>query len=251
MKKVTTILLVICTILSSGLLSACSHKCSFEENWATDEFLHWHACSDPSCIKTADKDNHTWDSGVITTPATQEVSGVKTFTCAVCKHTKTQAFTYLGMSEEEWYWALDYSQFANFTYTEKTVVKKPGLEVTTITVYEIQNTKAKVTETLAGETVSAEIPSNEVDKYRKFVWAYCGLMADYSNYRYDARSRSYVLKGIFNIPTWEVPADTATLKFKDGKLTEITYTGKVREDGKIYYITSTITLTKYGVTKIS
>ena len=37
------------------------------------------------------KAEHSWDSGVITTPATTEKEGVKTYICTVCKATKTEA----------------------------------------------------------------------------------------------------------------------------------------------------------------
>lgn len=39
---------------------------------------------------------HTWDGGVVTTAATSSAEGVMTFTCTVCKETKTEAIPMLG-----------------------------------------------------------------------------------------------------------------------------------------------------------
>lgn len=39
---------------------------------------------------------HTWDDGVVTTPATCTGAGVKTYTCTVCKETKIEAIEALG-----------------------------------------------------------------------------------------------------------------------------------------------------------
>lgn len=50
---------------------------------------HWKQCS--VCgYPLEDKQAHTWDGGVITTPATAEKEGVKVYTCTVCKQTKTE-----------------------------------------------------------------------------------------------------------------------------------------------------------------
>ena len=40
--------------------------------------------------------NHTWDEGVVTTEPTCTEAGVKTYTCTVCKETKTEAVAALG-----------------------------------------------------------------------------------------------------------------------------------------------------------
>lgn len=40
--------------------------------------------------------SHTWNDGVVTTPATCTESGVKTYTCTVCGETKTEAIAALG-----------------------------------------------------------------------------------------------------------------------------------------------------------
>ncbi len=53
-----------------------------------------YVCTYPSCgftvTKTVSAGAHKLDNGVITTPATDTTSGVKTYTCAVCGKTKTE-----------------------------------------------------------------------------------------------------------------------------------------------------------------
>ena len=48
---------------------------------------HYQSCD---CGEAERKEAHTWDEGKITTPATHENVGVKTYTCTVCNATKTE-----------------------------------------------------------------------------------------------------------------------------------------------------------------
>ncbi len=251
MKRITSILLLLATILSSGLLTACGHECTLADGWRNDATSHWHACTDSDCTKKADLANHTWDKGEVTKRATQEAAGVRTYTCTECQYKKTQSFAFQGLSEDEWYEALSQDMFVNFTYTERTSVKISGSEVVTTTVYEFENGgKARVSETALGETETSMIPADSITMYRNALWAYCSMMADYEDYYYDSRTKSYLLKGVFTHPVYNVPVDSASIKFKDGKLSEITFTCKITEDGTIYYVSSTITLSNYDTTKI-
>lgn len=55
--------------------------------WKTDKDNHWNVYG---CGTIMNKAAHTWDAGVETTPATCTKAGVKTYTCDVCKATKTE-----------------------------------------------------------------------------------------------------------------------------------------------------------------
>lgn len=57
-----------------------------DDEWQRDGTNHWHKFA---CGTIMDKAAHTWNAGVVTTPATCTTDGVKTYTCDVCKHTKT------------------------------------------------------------------------------------------------------------------------------------------------------------------
>ena len=47
-----------------------------------------------------EKANHTWDSGKVTKAATEQAEGVKTYTCSVCKATKTEPIPKTGPKQE-------------------------------------------------------------------------------------------------------------------------------------------------------
>ena len=59
------------------------------EGYEHNTDTHWQTCD--VCNTVFNKAEHSWDSGAITTPATTEKEGVKTYTCTVCKATKTEA----------------------------------------------------------------------------------------------------------------------------------------------------------------
>lgn len=78
--------------------------CEFDSKWSYDEKHHWHACTqacgDESCDEVKDKAEHTWDAGVVTKEATATEKGEKTYTCSVCKTTKTDEIPVLTTSDE-------------------------------------------------------------------------------------------------------------------------------------------------------
>lgn len=62
---------------------------TYGTDWESDnDDDHYHVCS--VCSDKADVTPHSYDNGVITTPATETTEGVKTYTCSVCHHTKTE-----------------------------------------------------------------------------------------------------------------------------------------------------------------
>lgn len=74
MKKIVSILLVLCMSISViAMLSSCN------------------------------KHEHTWDEGKITTPATANADGVKTYTCTECGETKTEAIKFVTtITKDQW-----------------------------------------------------------------------------------------------------------------------------------------------------
>ena len=81
----------------------------------THSFGEWMVTTNPTCteagIKTRECDcgvteraevpaaGHNWDAGTITREPTSEANGVKTYTCRVCKATKTEPVKYSGSLE--------------------------------------------------------------------------------------------------------------------------------------------------------
>ena len=62
---------------------------TYGKDWVSDnDENHYHACS--KCGDKTDVTPHSYDNGMITTPATETTEGVKTYTCSICNHTKTE-----------------------------------------------------------------------------------------------------------------------------------------------------------------
>ena len=68
-----------------------------------DEVVYCTICKSEVSRKTVtDKAlGHTWDNGVVTTLPTTSKEGVKTFTCTVCKETKTETIDKLGEDQKD------------------------------------------------------------------------------------------------------------------------------------------------------
>ena len=64
-----------------------------------DDTQHQRVCANDASHK--EQEAHTWDEGVITTAPTCTEQGVKTFTCAVCNGTKTEAVAALGHIDDD------------------------------------------------------------------------------------------------------------------------------------------------------
>ena len=79
---------------------------TYGTDWESDnDDDHYHVCS--VCSDKADVTPHSYDNGVITTPATETTEGVKTYTCSVCHHTKTETVPRLSHTHSL---SVDYSK---------------------------------------------------------------------------------------------------------------------------------------------
>lgn len=80
-----------------------THKHTFSELWSSNESHHWH---DATCEHEDEKEyynEHSWNSGEITTFPTEAERGVKTFTCLICSKTRTEFIPALGDSHAHEY----------------------------------------------------------------------------------------------------------------------------------------------------
>ena len=79
---------------------------TYGTDWESDnDDDHYHICS--VCSGKADATPHSYDSGMITIPATETTEGVKTYTCSVCHHTKTETVPKLSHTHSL---SVDYSK---------------------------------------------------------------------------------------------------------------------------------------------
>lgn len=83
-----------CGAKETKTIAALGHNWSTA--WSKDGSSHWHVCT--RCSATHDKANHSWNSGTVTKQPTCTAKGEKTYTCTVCKATKTESVAALGHS---------------------------------------------------------------------------------------------------------------------------------------------------------
>ena len=76
----------VCTVCGEQgvweVINALGHD--FAEAWTTDDNDHWHACT--RCDAENEREAHTENGGVVTTPATSYTTGTMTYSCTVCGH---------------------------------------------------------------------------------------------------------------------------------------------------------------------
>lgn len=95
-------------VLSLAILTACnSKKHDFSSKWEYDETSHWHECMTKKHSDVADKADHTFDAGVVTTQPTEAAEGVKTLTCTVCGYQKTESVPKLEHTFDMGNWKFD------------------------------------------------------------------------------------------------------------------------------------------------
>lgn len=96
-KKIIIILsIVLCFVLCISLVACNKNKHEPKDEWTTSDAMHWKDCSTEGHTDKLNEGEHTFDSGKITTPATEEAEGVKTFTCTVCGYQKTESVPQAG-----------------------------------------------------------------------------------------------------------------------------------------------------------
>lgn len=85
-----------CTVCGKTKQETYAHEHTFSEAWAKDETHHWHAATCGHTAEVDGKAEHSWNGGEITTPATPDKDGVKTYTCTVCGKTKQEPYVYVA-----------------------------------------------------------------------------------------------------------------------------------------------------------
>lgn len=244
MKKFLSLLFALTCCVA---LVSCAHQCEFSADWSTDADAHWHVCVDEECVEIADKADHTWDAGTVTTAATQEADGVKTFACTVCGLTRTEPVAFTGMTEAEWNTALDLANFENFAYKETAVTSGSGVSVATESAYKFTKDVIFVKMTVAEQEQEAYITDPElVSVSQKNVVDSILALTPYANYRYDAETKTYKATEPLLIASIGASTDDITLTFENGKLIRLDYAIAFEMNNISFTATATVTLSDYG-----
>ena len=193
MKRIVSMLLAVCMCLSIGvMLTACGdeeHTHTYQTEWSKDATHHWHACEgdkvDRGCDDVADKAEHTWNDGEITTEATAEADGIKTFTCTVCFQTKTETLKYsYTITKEEWLTCLTSDNFTMTMYIDDTVIYTYYWDGSTVLVLDADgNLKG-------GSTVEYPIPNFK--NLGSFIFYGGDWETHYSELTYDETAKKYI-----------------------------------------------------------
>ena len=69
------------------ILASCGHEHTYATEWSKDATHHWHAATCEHTEEVADKAEHAWNEGEVTTEATIDAEGVMTYTCSECGQT--------------------------------------------------------------------------------------------------------------------------------------------------------------------
>ena len=100
-KKLLAFITAAMSVVFAFSLAACNggnettkgnstHTHTYSEQWSYNDSEHWHTCTGAGCDEVIDKAAHTWDNGNITKKPTCTAKGEMTYTCTVCKATKTE-----------------------------------------------------------------------------------------------------------------------------------------------------------------
>lgn len=92
MKRKSIAILLSVVLMLVIMLTACNcKKHKFSSEWKYDDTSHWHECLKKKHSDVADKAEHTFNEGVVTTTPTETSEGVLTLTCTVCGYQKTKS----------------------------------------------------------------------------------------------------------------------------------------------------------------
>lgn len=249
MKRRISILLTVALLISMmALLASCGHECTFSDEWSSDANNHWHACTDKSCTETKDSAAHTWDDGKITTAATPDADGVKTYTCTVCAGTKTEPVAFDAAAA--WAGALTYDAFANYTMDIAMTASYAGVTMETTMLYKVTAEKVYMKTVMAGETMenieTEDIPEGIKEMADMFI-----EFLNYENFEYDAAAKIYKSKTTLECLFTGQPANNVAVKLADGKVSEIAYASTVNENGVDVTTNYVIVFSNYGTTVVT
>ena len=99
MKTCTKFLAGAVTILALAMIGCQTdtdtHEHTYSSEWTSDATSHWHPAICEHTSEVSEKTAHTFDKGVVTKEATETETGIKTYTCTICKYEKKESIAVL------------------------------------------------------------------------------------------------------------------------------------------------------------
>lgn len=99
MKTFTKLLAGVVTILALAMIGCQTdtdtHEHTYSSEWTSDATSHWHPAICEHTSEVSEKTAHTFDKGVVTKEATETETGIKTYTCTICKYEKKESIAVL------------------------------------------------------------------------------------------------------------------------------------------------------------
>lgn len=262
MKKIVSLTMALCSVVSAGaMFASCGHDCEFATDWSKDATHHWHACTAESdCEEVADKAEHTWNAGEVTTHATATTKGVKTYTCTACAQTKTEEFEAVTtVTAEQWAAAFNLSDdICKVSMAMTAETEQGGMTMSMAMSMEYVLTETAIygkmveSTTVNGETEESSEEAyfaKERDAYYEYeqaevnsevLWAKKlstaedfadaksevdlteGLPFAFANATYDAATKTYTVADITGNPAeYEPGYKNIKIQFADGKLLSV------------------------------
>lgn len=137
-----------------------------ENTWTKDATHHWHACK--RCGTEIDKDSHSENGGVVTTPATAYSNGTRTYSCTVCGHvTRTEIIPAVPMTDGD-NSSIDYSG----GNTVAPVIPFGGIKTTESIIVSVENKitgeKSTASAQRSGDSVTVRLGSENSGNYANF-----------------------------------------------------------------------------------
>ncbi|WP_443740364.1 formylglycine-generating enzyme family protein [Treponema sp.] len=92
---VKTYTCTVCKYEKTESIAVLPHTHTYSTEWKSDETNHWHAAICEHTTEVSEKTAHTFDKGVVTKEATETETGIKTYTCTICKYEKKESIPVL------------------------------------------------------------------------------------------------------------------------------------------------------------
>jgi len=259
MKKIVTMLLTVCLLLSAAAaFASCGHEHSFKSDWSKDATHHWHACDGKDCTEVSEKAEHTWGDPVV------NEAKEKVYTCSVCSQTKTEAIK-TTVTADEWTAAFDLGTNWKITFTATHPVYHQTMTIMQMRDGNKFHCKETMKDTESGAEESYEDYDEivgeqwygyrydrEQDKFEKVTITdpvderLASMMADYlpefikdkDTYTYDEAKKAYVADEILADEDY-ADIKSVALYFEDGKLVALEYVIVMEETEVPYSATFT------------